>query len=153
MPVKQSSEGQLVAEVAVLLGAKQGASPDGVTRDSLAALTQRQLVSASKKLGLVAVSKLKKDELAVQVWAAWRALLATPAAAEAEADGVLAAAVSAPEARPAPQADGTLDGHNGRAAPAVSSPVPPVVAADSATAASSETVPPRSHKFEVGPAD
>ena len=114
MPAEQSTQGQLVAEVAVLLGAKNGASPDGVTRDSLAALTQRQLASASKKLGLVSVSKLKKDELAVQVWAAWNALLATGArlgrdqvrpADGQPARGATARRTARPERAPTPRPD------------------------------------------------
>ena len=147
MPAEQSSQGQLVAEVAVLLGAKNGAPPDGVTRDSLAALTQRQLVSASKRLGLVAVSKLKKDELAVQVWAAWNALLAQAAApAAAKVDGIAAAAtVTAPPQR----GNGTHNGQT-RSGGAAGASVATAAAADGEPA---ETVPPRSHKFEVGEAD
>src|SRR6185503_398363 len=98
MPAKQSSERQLVAEVAVLLGVDKGGSPDAVTRAQVAALTQKQLVSASKKLGLGAVSKLKKDELAVEVWDAWNALLAQNGSGSGADGGRTAGVHSAPGA-------------------------------------------------------
>jgi hypothetical protein len=130
MAGKQSNERQLVAELAILLGANEGMSPDAVTRDSLARLTQKDLVSASKKLGLVAVSKLKKDDLVVQVWGAWTALLQA-----SKGNGHSGGAASAP----IPKVVVTPAGSPGGA---------PTPEKDEATA----EVAPHSHKFELGEA-
>ena len=90
MPAKETTDADLVLELGTLLSGTPS-QPDGanrrsevgeqsvpsfvVTMESLNTLTQKQLKDASKRMGLTAVSKLKKDELAQAVLNGWQALV------------------------------------------------------------------------------
>lgn len=98
-----------------------------VTLESLNKLTLRQLVDGAKRLGLTAVSKLKKEALVKAVMDAWHARDGADQTAAAVSPATNAAAATAPV--PAPAGDPTLDPDT--------DPDP-------------EQTPPLSHKFEVG---
>ncbi|MES1164637.1 MAG: hypothetical protein ABUR63_02675, partial [Verrucomicrobiota bacterium] len=76
MPAKEPPAPDLVSELAALLSGGAGHDVAAVTPDAPARLTLRQLQDAAKKLGLSAVSKLKKEALAKAVMDGWEALVA-----------------------------------------------------------------------------
>ncbi|MEO8213567.1 MAG: DUF4912 domain-containing protein [Myxococcales bacterium] len=76
MPTKDPSGKERMAgaaSVEALLGPADGETPRVVTLESLNQLTLKQLVDGAKRLGVKAVSKLKKDALVKAVLEAWHA--------------------------------------------------------------------------------
>jgi hypothetical protein len=62
------------SDVPSLLGREAGVSTEELTADVLKKLTQKQLLDAARRLGLLAVSRLKKDALVDAVWDACQKL-------------------------------------------------------------------------------
>jgi hypothetical protein len=150
MPAKQSSSRDLVAELAGLLGGADGhASPGDVTPESLKKLSQKQLLDASKKLGLSAVAKLKKDALAAKVLDAWHDLVTllkkgTDGAGEAR---------QADRARPAPPSQSSNGSKDKPTMASTGVRADTDTDADADADANGDDQPehqPFSHKFEVG---
>lgn len=134
MPAKDPSGKERVAEAAsveALLGPADGETPRVVTLESLNKLTLKQLVDGAKRLGLTAVSKLKKEALVKAVLEAWHADRAGGAARDASA---ASAQVVSGTKGPAPSPDQENDGAGAGAVRAADVPVGQ----------------PLSHKFEVG---
>src|SRR5262245_40731450 len=86
MSLDEHSSGGSLREVAALLGVPDAAALAAMGMESFKKRTHRQLLEVARRLGIVGLSRMTKDALAVKVWesiaADGKAVPATPGSGE-----------------------------------------------------------------------
>src|SRR5437773_1283001 len=68
MSLDQQTSGGSLGEVAALLGVPDAAALEGLGLESLRRRTHRQLLEVARRLGIVGLSRMTKEALAVKLW-------------------------------------------------------------------------------------